>query len=169
LKTAAIKIVQSTGKASGKIVVDAASGQSDDSLRDSRMRNSVLEVGQYPEITFVARRAELEGRPRGPQLNARLIGALVLHGSSHEFTLHLMITRQGNNFMVKTHFVIPYVSWGLEDPSVLFLTASKQVDIDVTSAGHVSWTSQPTIRKGSSANTSTGVSQEHALSPLPAG
>jgi polyisoprenoid-binding protein YceI len=148
LKTAAITVAPRTGRASGEIIIDAGSGQSGNRMRDSRMRNSILEVSKYPEITFVPQRAELEGAPRGqPALAARLIGALAIHGSSHQLTLPLLITRHGDDFTVNTRFVIPYVAWGMEDPSMLFLSASKQVEIDVTGFGHISWISRTAAQK----------------------
>jgi hypothetical protein len=44
------------------------------------------------------------------------------------------------NLVVTAHFSIPYVQSGLKDPSVLFLTVAKQVDIDIATAGRVTWT-----------------------------
>src|SRR5215467_5504858 len=41
-----------TGRASGELVVDAASGDSGSSARDHRMTQSILESARYPEIVF---------------------------------------------------------------------------------------------------------------------
>jgi len=143
LKSAAITVALATGEASGAITIDAGSGQSGNSMRDFRMRNSILEVNKYPEITFIPRRAEFGDVPRGQSsLPVSLVGLIAIHGSSHELTLPLTIARHGDDFTVNTHFVVPYVSWGMEDPSMLFLTASKQVEIDVTGFGHIVWISQ---------------------------
>jgi polyisoprenoid-binding protein YceI len=144
MKNATITIVPRTGEASGAIIVDAASGESGNGLRDLRMTNNVLEASLYPEIIFVPRKAEAQEAPQG-QFHARLVGTLLLHGSSHELTLPLLIVRQGDDFTVRTQFNIPYVSWGLKDPSVLFLTVSKQVEIDITSVGHISWFRKPQL------------------------
>ncbi|WP_423959501.1 hypothetical protein [Candidatus Binatus sp.] len=34
---------------------------------------------------------------------------------------------------------VPYVDWGMKDPSVLFLTVAKQVEIDVATEGRITW------------------------------
>src|ERR1700751_3196540 len=41
-----------TGKVSGDLVVDAASGESGSGARDRKMNESVLESSRYPEIVF---------------------------------------------------------------------------------------------------------------------
>src|SRR5579864_6431123 len=50
LRIGIIKADSATGKAEGTIVVDAASGDSGDSIRDHRMKDSVLEAEKFPEI-----------------------------------------------------------------------------------------------------------------------
>ena len=36
-------------------------------------------------------------------------------------------------------FVIPYVAWGLEDPSIMMFKVAKEVAIDVTTVARLSW------------------------------
>jgi len=35
------------------------------------------------------------------------------------------------------HFAVPYVNWGMKNPSTLFLRVNESVDIDVTADGTV--------------------------------
>jgi hypothetical protein len=35
------------------------------------------------------------------------------------------------------HFVVPYVAWGLKNPSTLFLRVSDKVNIDINAAGRL--------------------------------
>src|SRR5262245_3091474 len=44
--------VDSSGKVSGQIVVDATSGDSGNGMRDRKMHKEVLESAKYPEIAF---------------------------------------------------------------------------------------------------------------------
>ena len=138
LRTGIIKADSATGKAEGTIVVDAASGDSGDSIRDHRMKDSVLEAEKFPEITFTAR--HIVGHvDRGGVFQAKLEGVLKLHGADHALTIDAHGTLIDDNLVATAHFSIPYVQWGLKDPSVLFLSVAKQVDIDIATAGRVTW------------------------------
>ena len=142
LRTGMIKADSASGKAEGMIVVDAASGDSGDSIRDHRMKDSVLEAEKFPEITFTAR--HIEGHlDRGGVFQAKLEGVLKLHGADHALTIDAHGTLIDDNLVATAHFSIPYVEWGLKDPSVLFLTVAKQVDIDIATAGRVTWPARP--------------------------
>jgi polyisoprenoid-binding protein YceI len=127
-----------TGKAGGSIVVDASSGDTGIGARDNEMRESVLEVQRYPEITFDPQHFTLELR-RGGQFQATMQGVLTLHGGRHDVALTAQGQLVGDSLTATAHFSVPYVDWGLEDPSVLFLTVAKQVDIDIATSGHVVW------------------------------
>jgi polyisoprenoid-binding protein YceI len=138
LKTGMIKADSASGKAEGMIVVDAASGDSGDSIRDHRMKDSVLEAEKFPEITFSAR--HIEGHlDRGGGFQVKLEGVLKLHGAEHKIVIDARGTLIDDNLVATAHFSVPYVEWGLKDPSVLFLTVAKQVDIDIATTGRVTW------------------------------
>ena len=49
LKHGVIRLYPRTGKMDGIIIVDAASGNSGHSVRDDRMKSSVLEVSRFPD------------------------------------------------------------------------------------------------------------------------
>jgi polyisoprenoid-binding protein YceI len=127
-----------TGKAGGSIVIDARSGATGIGARDKEMRESVLEAQRYPEITFDPQHFTLELR-KGGQFQATMQGVLTLHGGRHNVALTAQGQLVGDNLTATAHFSVPYVDWGLEDPSVLFLTVAKQVDIDIATTGHVVW------------------------------
>ena len=127
-----------TGKAGGSIVVDARSGDTGIGARDKDMRESVLEAQRYPEITFEPQHFTLEPR-RGSQFKASMQGVLTLHGGRHDVALTAQGQLVGDNLTATAHFSVPYVEWGMEDPSVLFLTVAKQVDIDIATSGKVAW------------------------------
>jgi polyisoprenoid-binding protein YceI len=125
-----------TGEAGGLIVVDARSGDSGIGARDNRMKDSVLEVQKYPAITFQPRHATGQLEKDG-QFHARLQGVLTLHGAEHQIVMEVQGRLVGDILTAKSHFSVPYVEWGMKDPSVLFLTVAKQVDIDIATQGHV--------------------------------
>jgi|SRR5579862_1298346 len=127
-----------TGEASGSIVVDARSGDTGIGARDKDMREDVLEAQRYPEISFTPRHAigKLE---KDGQFHAKLDGVLMIHGARHEIITEVRGQLVGNSLTATTRFSVPYVDWGMKDPSVLFLTVAKEVEIDVATEGRITW------------------------------
>src|SRR6266581_5939 len=58
LKKGTLRLDPATGKASGEIIVDAASGKSGNDSRDKKMHKEVLESGRYAEVVFRPDRVE---------------------------------------------------------------------------------------------------------------
>jgi polyisoprenoid-binding protein YceI len=142
LERGTIRADLATGEAGGSMVVDARTGDSGLGARDSRMKDSGLEVQKYPEIIFVPRHVTGQLRKDG-QFQAKLQGVLTLHGARHQIVMEVQGRLIRNSVAAKSHFSVPYVEWGMEDPSVLLLTVAKQVDIDIATAGRVLWTGEP--------------------------
>jgi len=138
LKSRTIKADSATGEAEGTIVVDATSGDSGDSLRDDRMKNSILETQTYPEIIFAPRHIDGYLDPQDG-FQAKLGGLLKLHGVEHAVLIDARGTLTGDSLIATAHFSVPYIDWGLKDPSVLFLSVEKMVEIDIAAAGRITW------------------------------
>jgi polyisoprenoid-binding protein YceI len=145
LKRGRIRIYPATGKMDGIVIVDASSASTGVTIRDRRMRSSILEVSRFPEISFAPQRVESHGEPQG-EFPVKVRGRLMLHGSGHAFTVDALVSRgAANNTTIHCTFVVPYVDWGLEDPSVLMFKVSKNVRLDVTTNARLSWL-PPTAR-----------------------
>jgi len=138
LKHGVIRIDPSTSKMDGIITGDAASGDSGHSVRDERMKSSVLEVERFPDISFIPQQVLSHGTIQA-EFPVRVRGLMLLHGAQHEFTVDAAIRRDGNNVTIHSNFMIPFVEWGLEDPSILMFKVSKEVNIDVTINAHLTW------------------------------
>jgi polyisoprenoid-binding protein YceI len=123
-------------KISGSIVVAAGSGNSGEPSRDKKMNSDVLDVAHYSEVTFAPKSYQGTIAASGDS-TIQVTGTLTLHGTPHEITVPMQIHIDGNNLTAKTHFVVPYVQWGLKDPSIFILKVAKEVDIDLTLAGRV--------------------------------
>jgi polyisoprenoid-binding protein YceI len=136
LKSGSIHFDPETGAAGGALVVDATSGASGSDGRDRRMRKSILESEKFPEIVFRPDRFEGSLLPDGDSEIA-LHGLFSIHGVSHEVVLKTAVHRNGDQLIATTHFVIPYVEWGMKNPSTLFLRVSDKVDIDLQATGRV--------------------------------
>ena len=86
---------------------------------------------------------DLQRRPVNSRDGATIQGVLTLHGGRHDVALTAQGQLVGDNLTATAHFSVPYVEWGMEDPSILFLTVAKKVDIDIVTSGNVAWKSDP--------------------------
>jgi polyisoprenoid-binding protein YceI len=100
------------------------------------MHKEILESQRYPEITFtpakLSGKVELQG-----DSSVQVEGIFRLHGTDHPMTLTLPVQAKGNNLSARTHIVIPYLAWGLKNPSTFVLHVSDKVNIDITAVGRV--------------------------------
>jgi polyisoprenoid-binding protein YceI len=140
LKRGTIRVDPVSGRMLGSLVVDAASGDSGHSVRDARMNNSVLEVQGFPEISFEPKQVESHGTSPG-EFPVSVRGVMTIHGSTHPLTVVARVERHNDTVVVHCNFAIPYVAWGLKDPSILFFTVAKEVDVEVTAVSHLEWMS----------------------------
>lgn len=136
LKHGTIRFDPSTGAASGVVVVDATSGSTDNNGRDRKMHREILESQRYPEITFTATKLSDKFERQGDS-TVQLAGRFKLCGAEHSITLEIPIQVNGNRVSGHTHFVVPYVEWGLKNPSTLFLHVSDTVAVDIAADGQL--------------------------------
>jgi polyisoprenoid-binding protein YceI len=136
LKSSSIRYDPSSGKISGAIVVDATSGESGNSGRDARMHREILESAKYPEIVFTPAQVKGTVSPSGPS-SVEVSGTFRLHGQDHEMTLPVDVVADGPKLALSMHFVIPYLQWGLKNPSTFVLRASDKVEIEIHAAGRM--------------------------------
>jgi len=137
VKSGTIQFDPASGAASGLIVVDATSGVTGNPRRDRNMHRDVLQSARYPEITFTPTRISGKFVPQG-ESQVQVEGALKLQGADHPITLPFDVQAKGNELRATTHFAIPYVAWGLKNPSNLFLHVADKVEVSITAAGELS-------------------------------
>src|SRR5262245_47359054 len=123
-----------SGHASGEIVVNARSGESGNGSRDTRMRKEILETVRYPEVLFRPARVEGTVRASGPS-DVKVHGTLSVHGSDHEIVALVHAELAGETWKGTARFDVPYVEWGIKNPSNFLLKADKVVSIEVEMAG----------------------------------
>jgi len=136
LKQCLISLDPRTGIASGEVVVDAKSGESADSARDRRMHKEILESAKYPEIRFVPERVDGKLAPQGAS-SIRISGTFEVHGGKHAITVPAEVRVDGNQLSGTVHFEIPYVEWGMKDPSTFLLRVDKKVKIELDATGQI--------------------------------
>jgi polyisoprenoid-binding protein YceI len=137
LKSGSIRFDRQTGVASGSVIVDAASGASGSESRDSEMKRDILENGRFPEIVFTPTNV-IGTVPEQGSATVQVHGAFRIHGVDHDVTLTVALTVTGASFQLSTKFPVPYVAWGMKDPSVFVLRVAKEVEISVKGFGVVS-------------------------------
>jgi polyisoprenoid-binding protein YceI len=125
---------RATGAASGNIVVDALSGQSGNSIRDGRMARDELKAHSYKDVTFAPTHFTGEFKSAGDSA-LTVHGVFTLLGVAHEIDVPMQVQVNGNQVHAVGSFVVPYVQWGLKDPSTLMLRVKKEVQIDLSLMG----------------------------------
>jgi polyisoprenoid-binding protein YceI len=136
LKSGTIHFDPATGHASGQVVVDATSGDSGSHGRDRKMHKEVLESAQYPEATFTPEQIQGQFSPHG-DFQVQVQGIFKLHGADHTLTLVFQVHVDGDQLTASTNFSIPYVNWGLKNPSTFILRVDETVQIDIHTTGRI--------------------------------
>jgi YceI-like protein len=136
VKRGTISVDPATGKASGEIVVDARSGESGNDGRDRRMHKEILESSQYTEVVFRPDRAEGTVVAQGPS-SLQLHGIFSLHGADHELNVPTQATLREGQWKGTATFEVPYIEWGLRNPSNFLLKVKPVVDVQLHLVGAV--------------------------------
>ena len=135
LKSSAIRFDPSNGKISGTIIVDATSGESGNGSRDGKMHREILESDKFPEIVLTPSHMTGSLATQGPY-QVEVSGRFRLHGVDHDVSIPVEVQPKGQHLRLKTHLIIPYVQWGLKNPSTFLLRVSDKVTIDIDAEGH---------------------------------
>jgi polyisoprenoid-binding protein YceI len=136
LKSGTVHFNPATGAASGLVVVDTTSGDTGSKGRDKKMHKEILESAKYPEATFTPDKVSGHFDPAGSS-RLQVSGIFRLHGADHPVTLTFPIQVNGNSVAMSTHMVVPYVRWGLKNPSTFILRVSDKLDLDINATGRL--------------------------------
>ena len=129
-----VRIDSEGGQSDGEVVVDALSLETGNARRDKQMHRRVLESETFPEIVLVidGLMGQFEAEMSGDlEVSARLR----LHGGEHPLTLPVSVEAGAGRLRFQTRFVVPYVAWGLKNPSKLLLRVGKEVEVSIDAAG----------------------------------
>jgi len=138
LKTGQVRFDPATNSISGEIVVDAPSGNSGSTGRDRKMHKEILQSVRYPEVTF--RPDRVDGKVLASGRSAvQVHGMFGILGVEHEITVPAQVELAPDHWSLAVHFAVPYVKWGLKDPSTFILRVEKTVDIDLNARGPSPW------------------------------
>ncbi len=141
-KSGKVQFDPASGAASGMIVVDATSGESGNSSRDSNMHKDVIESRKYPEVIFAVQKVMGPFVAQGSS-TVQVQGVLRVHGADHPLTIPVELTGSGPDLTAKAHFDVPYVEWGMKDPSTFLLKVKKVVHIEISAVGNLAPANRP--------------------------
>jgi polyisoprenoid-binding protein YceI len=122
---------------SGLVVVATGSGKTGNDSRDKKMTNEVLDAAHFADVFFVPKSYQGTIAAAGDS-TLQVTGVFTLHGTPHDLTVPMQIHIDGAKCTATTHFIVPYVQWGLKDPSIFILKVAKQVDVNLSLTGYLS-------------------------------
>jgi len=137
VQSGSIEFDRGAPKMSGTVVVAAGSGKTGNDSRDKKMNKDILKVEQYTTVSFAPK--TYQGTiPASGDSTVQVSGVFTLLGTPHDITIPMQIHVDGSKATAKSQFMIPYVQWGLKNPSFLIWKAENDVAIDLDLVGHIS-------------------------------
>lgn len=137
IQSGSITFDRSQSKMSGSVIVLAGSGKTGNELRDKKMDKEILKVAQYTSISFAPQTYTGILAPEGDS-SIQVSGVFTLLGNPHNLTIPMQIHMDGSKATASAHFTVPYVQWGLKNPSFMFWKAENDVAIDLNLTGQIS-------------------------------
>ena len=137
VQSGSIEFDPSAAKISGAVVVLAGSGKTGNDSRDKKMNKDILKVEQYATVSFEPKTYTGDLAFPGDS-TIQVTGIFTLLGTPHEISTPILVQLEGTTATAKAHFVVPYVQWGLKNPSFMIWKADNDVAIDIFLAGRLS-------------------------------
>ncbi len=137
IQSGSIEFDPQSPKMSGSVVVLAGSGKTGNGSRDKKMNKEILQVEQHTTVSFEPKSYTGAIAPSGDS-TIQVTGIFKLLDTPHEITIPILVHLAGQTATAKAHFSVPYIQWGLKDPSLLFWRADKDVAIDLLLTGQLS-------------------------------
>lgn len=85
-------------------------------------------------MTFHPDHAEGTLAPQGGS-TLQVHGLFGIHGSEHDLTVPVQVNLAADSWNATARFVVPYVTWGMKNPSNFFLRVGDTVDVELSCAG----------------------------------
>ena len=99
------------------------------------MTRDILEAERFPEIRFTPRGKTGFVAVRGAS-DVNVSGLFLVHGQSHEITSPIHVELSGSEVSATGTFTVPYVEWGMKNPSNFLLKVQDKVEINLAAVGH---------------------------------
>jgi len=126
----------SSGAMTGSIAVDAASGDSGNKKRDKKMTGDQMKAQTYAAVTFSP--AKFSGKLNDTSdSTGQVDGTFTLIGQTHPLSVPMNVHMEGGRFTATGEFTVPFVNWGMKDPSFMMCKVEKQVKVQLKLTGTV--------------------------------
>ena len=111
--------------------IDAASYHSNSGMRDNSVKTSILDVKDFPTISFKGGSAWTDVKHTSETAgSATLKGELMMHGAVRPFEVPVQVSLTGDKLTGTGEVSFNYTDFGIEQPSILGLKAGNMVKID---------------------------------------
>ena len=137
VQSGAIDFDRSASRISGIVIVAAGSGKTGNDSRDKKMNKDILKAEQFASVSFSPKTYTGIITASGDS-TIQVSGVFTLLGTAHDLTIPMQIHVDGSKATAKGEFVVPYVQWGLKNPSFLIWKAENNVVIDLNLVGQIS-------------------------------
>lgn len=125
-----------SGAMTGTVTVDAASGDSGNKKRDKKMTNDQMKAQTYASVTFAPAKFSGQLKDSGDS-TGQVDGSFTIVGQAHPISVPMNVHIESGHFTAAGEFTVPFVSWGMKDPSFLTFKVEKQVKVQLKLAGTV--------------------------------
>jgi polyisoprenoid-binding protein YceI len=137
IQSGSINFDRTASHISGIVIVATGSGKTGNDSRDKKMYKDILKVDQFATVSFAPKSYSGTVAPSGDS-TIQVSGVFTLLGTDHDLTIPMQIHIDGSKATARGQFVIPYVRWGLKNPSFLIWKAENDVAIDLNLVGQIS-------------------------------
>ena len=136
VQSGSINFDRSASQISGMVIVAAGSGKTGNDSRDKKMNKDILKVDQFATVSF-APKAYTGTIAASGDSTIQVTGVFTLLSAPHDLTIPMQIHIDGSKATAKGQFVVPYVQWGLKNPSFLIWKAENNVGVELNLVGNV--------------------------------
>jgi len=137
VQSGSINFDRTASNISGTVTVAAGSGKTGNDSRDKKMNKDILKVDRFAAVSFAPKTYNGMIAASGDS-TIQVSGVFTLLGTPHDLTIPMQIHIDGSKAMAKGQFVVPYVQWGLKNPSFLIWKAENNVGINLNLVGQIS-------------------------------
>ena len=137
VQSGSINFDRTASHISGIVIVAAGSGKTGNDSRDKKMNNDILKVDQFATVSFEPKTYTGTIAASGDS-TIQVSGVFTLLGTPHDLTIPMQTHIDGSKATARAQFVVPYVQWGLKNPSFMFWKAENDVAIDLNLVGQIS-------------------------------